>query len=294
MRIGYFADGPWAHKAFEKINADPKFNIAFICPRYDKKDPVLEELSKQNDIDFLVSKNVNSKEFLEKIDSYKCDILVSMSFNQIFKNEIINLTPQKLINCHAGKLPFYRGRNVLNWVLINDELEFGITVHYVDRGIDTGDIIKQRTYEISDNDDYGTLLHRAYSGCAEVLYDSLKDIKNNKVKSIPQEMIHPVGMYYGMRKAGDEVINWNDTSRKIFNFIRAITSPGPCATTYLDGTEVKVIKVTEVKKSPVYIGIPGQVVGKNKQGLIVKTKDKILIITEYSSEVKIRVGDRFE
>jgi methionyl-tRNA formyltransferase len=64
-----------------------------------------------------------------------------MSFNQIFKSEIINLPRLKTINCHAGKLPFYRSRNILNWVLINDEKEFGITVHYVDEGIDTGDII---------------------------------------------------------------------------------------------------------------------------------------------------------
>ena len=64
-----------------------------------------------------------------------------MSFNQILKKKIINLPHLKTINCHAGKLPFYRGRNVLNRVLINDENEFGITIHYIDEGIDTGDIV---------------------------------------------------------------------------------------------------------------------------------------------------------
>ena len=73
-----------------------------------------------------------------------------MSFNQIFRKDIINLTPIGIINCHAGKLPFYRGRNILNWVLINDEKEFGITVHFVDEGIDTGDIILQKTFPITD------------------------------------------------------------------------------------------------------------------------------------------------
>ena len=62
------------------------------------------------------------------------------------------------INCHAGKLPFYRGRNVLNWAIINGESEFGITVHFIDDGIDTGDIIKQKTYPISLNDDYKSIL----------------------------------------------------------------------------------------------------------------------------------------
>ena len=49
-------------------------------------------------------------------------------------------------------LPFYRGRNILNWVLINDESEFGITVHHVDEGIDTGDIIIQKAFPISEKD----------------------------------------------------------------------------------------------------------------------------------------------
>ena len=96
-----------------------------------------------------------------------------MSFNQIFKNNLINLPPLKIINCHAGKLPFYRGRNVLNWVLINDENEFGITVHFIDEGIDTGDIILQKTFKIDDTDDYQTLLSRAYKECGSILYDSI-------------------------------------------------------------------------------------------------------------------------
>lgn len=68
-----------------------------------------------------------------------------------------------MINCHAGKSPLYRGRNILNRALINDEKEFGITVHYVDEGIDTGDIILQRVYEITDEENYATLLDRAHT-----------------------------------------------------------------------------------------------------------------------------------
>ena len=63
-----------------------------------------------------------------------------MSFNQIFDKELINIPPLGTINCHASKLPFYIGRINLNWILINDEKEFGITLHYVD----TGDIILQK------------------------------------------------------------------------------------------------------------------------------------------------------
>ena len=89
-----------------------------------------------------------------------------MSFNQIFDKELINIPPLGTINCHASKLPFYIGRINLNWILINDEKEFGITLHY----LDTGDIILQKTYSISDHDNYKTLLGLSFKECPVVLY----------------------------------------------------------------------------------------------------------------------------
>lgn len=172
MKIGYFGGGPWSHEAFKRIQEDDSIEIAFVTVRFDQRDSVLISLASQNQIPVEISKNINSDEFLERISKYKADLFVSMSFNQIFKNRTFNYPLLKTINCHAGKLPFYRGRNILNWALINNEKEFGITVHYIDEGIDTGDIILQRTYPIADADDYGTLLNTAYIGCAEALYGS--------------------------------------------------------------------------------------------------------------------------
>ena len=163
LKIGYFADGPWSHNAFLKIINDQRFEIKFITPRIDSKDKTLLNFCHRYKIEYLKLDNVNSKLSLEKISSYNCDLLVSMSFNQIFRKDIINITPIGIINCHAGKLPFYRGRNILNWALINDEKEFGITVHFVDEGIDTGDIILQKTYPITEKDSYKPLLDISYS-----------------------------------------------------------------------------------------------------------------------------------
>ena len=214
LKIGYFADGPWSHNAFEKIVHDDRFDIRFIVPRTDTLDVTLFNFSKKYNIDYFKLKNVNSITSINKISDYDCDVLVSMSFNQIFRKEIINLTRIGIINCHAGKLPFYRGRNILNWVLINDEKEFGITVHFVDEGIDTGDIILQETFPITDKDNYRTLLDISYSSCANILYKSLVQVFEGKSKRIVQKSIHPVGFYCGMRGEGDEIIDWNNTSRE--------------------------------------------------------------------------------
>lgn len=292
MVIGYFADGPWAHQAFEKIIQDETIQIAFICARYDKRDSLLQELGKKYGIDVLDTPNVNSPEFIHKIQEYKADLFVSMSFNQIFKSEIMNLPLLKTINCHAGKLPYYRGRNVLNWALINDEKEFGITVHYVDEGIDTGDIILQKTYEITDEDSYATLLERAYEGCAEVLYEAMKMVQYGKAQAVKQTTIDPIGMYCGMRREGDEILDWNQTSREIFNFVRALCFPGPQALSFLNQRPIKINRVKLVDGAHTYKGIPGQVIGRGKEGFYIKTSDSMIEMAEYSYEGKIKIGDR--
>ena len=290
LKIGYFADGPWSHNAFEKIVNDDRFVIRFIVPRNDTKDATLFNFSKKYNIDYLKFENVNSEESLKVIKDYGCELLVSMSFNQIFRKEIIDLTRIGIINCHAGKLPFYRGRNILNWVLINDEKEFGITVHFVDEGIDTGDIILQETFSITDKDNYSTLLDISYTSCANILYKSLVQIFEGQYKRIVQKSIHPAGFYCGMRGEGDEIINWNNTSRDIFNFIRSICKPGPVARTYNNNKEVKINNSNYIKDAPVYIGTVGQVLSKTENGFLIKTKDSFIEI--FNIEGKLRVGDK--
>jgi len=266
----------------------------FICVRFDTEDAVLKEYCKEYGIDYLKDKNINSEEFMTKIEKYKCDLFVSMSFNQIFKKEIINIPKYKIINCHAGKLPFYRGRNILNWVLINDEKEFGITAHYVDEGIDTGDIILQESHPITDKDDYSTLLLKAYSDCAEILYKAILLFKKGKVKGIQQKDIHPVGFYCSQRKNGDESISWNKTSREIFNFIRGICKPSPMARSIINGKEMLINKAHMVDNSPVYKDVVGSIVGKDENMFYVKTKDSCIKIIEYTFDGGIKIGDRFD
>lgn len=294
MKIGYLGDGPWAHEAFNRIIEDSSIEIKFVMVRFESRDSVLMELAAQNSIPVELSKNINSEEFIEKVKEYDVDLLVSMSFNQIFKSQLINLPRYKTINCHAGKLPFYRGRNILNWVLINDEKEFGITVHYVDEGIDTGDIILQETYPITDEDDYSTLLSRAYTGCADILYKAIKLIQNNQVEPIKQYTIDPIGMYCGMRQAGDEILDWNQTSREIFNFVRALCKPGPQATSWIDKKIIKINKVRMIPESCKYKNTVGQVVGKTKDGFLVKTKDTIVEVVDYVYDGKVKIGERLQ
>lgn len=294
LKIGYFADGPWSHQALAKLLSDETLQVGFICARNDTPDPVLRAKAAEKALDFITHPKINSAEFLDRMRGYECDLFVSMSFNQIFRNVLINLPPLKTINCHAGKLPFYRGRNILNWVLINDEKEFGITVHYVDEGIDTGDIIIQRCYRITDEDDYSTLLERAYDGCATNLYVAIKFIQKNNVTPIAQKNIHPRGFYCSERREGDERLDWNQKSRDIFNFVRAICRPGPAARTFLSDKEIQINRVQYLPDAPNYKGIAGVVVGVESDVFFVKTLDSYIKVTEWSGCTRPRIGDRLK
>ena len=294
LNIGYFADGPWSHLAFQKLIKDKDIKISFICARSDTKDLTLRNYCSDFGIDYLKHENINSKEFIKCVSKYKCNLFVSMSFNQIFKSEIINLPSLKTINCHAGKLPFYRGRNILNWALINDEKDFGVTVMFIDEGIDTGDIILQEIFQIDDSDNYSTLLQVAYLECANVLYSAINLIKNQSYSLIKQKDIHPLGFYCSKRELGDEILDWNQTSRDLFNFIRAICKPGPMSRSYISGKEIKINKAEMVKNASKYKSTVGLILEKIDDDFYVKTSDSFIRITEYEFFRKLKVGDKLE
>ncbi len=290
LNIGYFADGKWSHESLNLFLRNPNLNVSFICPRYSFPDQYLEKVSIENDIDLIKDSNINNPKFIEKIFSYDCDLFVSMSFDQIFKKEILSLPILGTINCHASKLPFYRGRNILNWVLINDEKEFGITVHYVDEDIDTGPIILQKTFSITDDDNYKSLLEISFKQCPLILYEAVKLILENRVQVIPQDNLSKEGFYCQKRGPGDEIIDWNSNTRKLFNFIRAISSPGPCATSYIGKEEIK-LKSANIEKSRGFSEYKaGHIVFVNNKFFIVKTVDGLLRVTEWESKIKLKVG----
>ena len=294
LSIGFFGDGSWSHDALDRILADETIVVNFVCARDDNPDNTLRSISEKHGIDFFTHPKINSLEFYDLVAPYMCDLFVSMSFNQIFRSKLLDLPRLKAINCHAGKLPFYRGRNVLNWVLINGENEFGITVHYMDEGIDTGDIILQRIFEITETDNYAKLLVKAYKECGAILYDSIKLVQAGNVNIIRQSDLDPIGSYCITRIQGDEILNWNLTSWEIFNFVRAICDPGPQARTRLSGNEIKINKVELLLHATNFKGIPGSIIGIQQDGFLVKTLDNLVRVTEWTGVELPKIGDRFK
>ena len=106
LRIGYFADGPWAHGALELLHNDPRMQVAFICARHGRPDEYLREKASEAQVDFLVEKNVNSESFVSRLRGYGADLFVSMSFDQILRRPLYTLPRLGTINCHAESSRF--------------------------------------------------------------------------------------------------------------------------------------------------------------------------------------------
>ena len=118
--------------------------------------------------------------------------------------------------------------------------------------------------------------------------------KKKHVKAQKQMELHPEGSYFTKRKMGDEILNWDQTSREIFNFVRAICKPGPMARAFIKKKEMKINKIELIENAQNYKCIVGAILNTSNNSLIVKTKDNFIKVTEFEFDTKIKVGDRFD
>ena len=291
-KIGFFGDGIWAEKTLNKLLKIKNYKISFICLRFSNPDKNLIKIAKKNKIKVLVKKNINLKKNFIEIKKFNCELLVSMSYDQIFGNDFVDNYKKKILNCHAGDLPFYRGRSVLNWVLVKDEKYFGITVHFVDKKIDTGNIILKEKFPIKDKDNFKTLLNKASVNCSKLLLKATKLVLEKKNISYKQSIISQKGSYFRKRGRGDELIKWNKTSREIFSLIRGICKPSVVARGFI-GRKLILINKSSSKFPNIKTNNKiGTVITRKKNYFIVKTLDSNIRITEWLGSVE--KGDRFK
>ena len=169
-------------------------------------------LKKYNIPEIKIHSSINSKESCETISSYKPDLLVSILGNQIFKKSIINLAPKGCLNLHSALLPKYRGLMPSFWVLKNNESHTGVSVFYVDEGIDSGEIIVQKKIEIN-NLSQRELIKKSKKIGMEAIADSVELIQKNKVKIIKN---NDAEMTYYSFPTRDDVLIFKKLGKRFF------------------------------------------------------------------------------
>lgn len=223
------------------------------------------------------------KEEYEKIISLNPDIIITCAYGQILPEEILNYPKYGCINIHGSLLPKLRGGAPIHHAIINGDKKTGITIMYMSKSMDSGDIISQESIDISDDDNLDILYEKmSYLG-ANLLIKTLPNIINGTNQRIKQDNDN-VTFGYNITKE-EEKIDFSKNSKDVYNQIRGLSSV-PGAYCLLNGKRLKVYQseITSKKSTSQY----GEIVGIDKTGIYVETKDFVIKLIDIKLEGKKR------
>ena len=227
-------------------------------------------------LDFIEYDELDELALVEKIKSLDVDAAVVCSFNYKIPRVLLDSVKDGFINVHPSLLPKYRGGNPYSRVIINGETETGVTIHFMDEGFDTGDIIAQKPYHIHSKATMGTIFNELNVIGIELL---LQVLQMYEVQPLPR-IEQPRGDFVSGKGLQDKdlYINYNKTAEEIERFIRAL-NPFILASTTFRGNMMKIMKA-EVASDAFCVPHPAGTVAKieddkffiaTSKGLIVPT-----------------------
>lgn len=229
------------------------------------------------------------KEDYEYILNKKPDIIITCAYGVIVPKVVLDYPSYGCINVHASLLPKYRGASPIVSSILNGEEETGITIMYMDEGIDTGNIIMSRSIKIENDDNSLSLSNKLSELGANLLIDTLPKIFEGENFDIPQD--NEEATYVGVLSRKDEYIDFNKDVESIRNQVRAF-SPEPYAFAIIDDIEYKISEV-EVKLCETNeIGIISEV---NKDSFGINASNGIVYIKRFkpSGKKEMSVKDFF-
>ena len=173
----------------------------------------------------------------EDILNAKPDVIITCAYGQIVSKEILDIPKYGCINIHASLLPKYRGGAPIHYALINGEEETGVTLMYMDEGMDTGDMLVSERIKIEDNDNIEILSDKLSVLGSKMIVNYLEDIINGKIVGVKQD--NDKATFARIIKRSDEHLDFNVSNRDVYNKFRAL-SPNPLPDFIMDDTEFKI------------------------------------------------------
>lgn len=230
---------------------------------------------------------LDEPQLIDKIKALDVDIAVVCSFNYKIPKVLLNSTKDGFINVHPSMLPKYRGGNPYSRVIINGETETGVTIHYMDDGFDSGDIIAQKAYPIHSKATMGTIFNELNFLGIELL---LKVLQAYEVQELPR-IKQPEGTFIsGKSLSDDEIfINYNKSAEEIERFIRAL-NPFILASTSFRGNLMKIMRA-EVASDAFSIPHPAGTVSKIEDDKFFIATSKGLLVPTVLQFGSFFIGD---
>lgn len=288
MKIVYMGTPEFAVNPLKEL--DENYDVIMVVTQPDKevgrkKEIRYSEVKKyalDHDIEVFQPEKIRTD--YQRIIDANPDVIITCAYGQIIPKELLEFPKYKCINIHASLLPKLRGGAPIHWSIINGDSKTGITIMYMNEKMDEGDILYQEEVEILDTDNVETLHDKLSDLGSKMIIDFIPRLETGDFTPVKQNNEEATYGYNVTRE--DEHIDFNKTSREIFNQIRGL-NPWPVAYTTLDG---KVFKVYSSKISNSKVtGSVGEITNIYSDGIGVKTNDGEIIITEIKEEGKNRI-----
>ena len=243
--------------------------------------PVKKTVTTAN-VQVLQPPRIKDPQAIEEIRALTPDVIVVMAYGQILPRDVLEIPKIVSLNLHASLLPRWRGAAPIQAAIAAGDRQIGITVMYMDEGLDTGDILLQRTIDILPDDTGGSLQNRLAQIAPEALLESLRMLKKNSAPRIPQDNAQATSAPKLKREHGR--IDWSELAEAIERKIRAF-NPWPGAFMEIGGRNLKIFSASVVNLG----GEPGEIL-KSENELVIAAGKGALLLGEVQLEGKRKMS----
>lgn len=231
------------------------------------------------------------KEDYQAVADLKPDLIITAAYGQIVPQAVLDIPRLGCINVHASLLPLYRGGAPVHQAIIDGQEKTGVTIMYMVKKMDAGDMIAQKETPILEEDTVGILYDRLSDLGAKLLKETLPDILKGINQRIPQD--ENLVTYAPTLSREDERLDWNMSARQVYNKVRG-TNPWPGSYTTYQGKTVKIWagQVHQCENAMKHHAHQdnGTIVKIFKDAIGVKVNDGVYLITELQLEGKKRMS----
>lgn len=218
------------------------------------------------------------EEYVEKIKEFNPDCIVVAAYGKILPKSVLDIPKYGCVNVHGSLLPKYRGAGPIQWAVLNDEAETGITTMLMGEGLDTGDMLLKKATPIGENETAAELFDRLADMGAELLVETLDALEQGNV--IPEKQKEEFATYAPMLSKDMCNLDFSDPVRKVHKQICGL-SDWPCAVTKLNGKRLKIYK-SEIVSNKASGKANGEIV--NAKDFSVACSDGVIRFTEIQAE----------
>lgn len=244
----------------------------------------VKEVALENNIEVLQPQKASEPEFIEKLKELNPELIVVIAYGQILKKELLEIPEKGCVNVHVSLLPKLRGAAPINWTIINGDSKTGVTTMFMDEGLDTGDIIMSKEFQLDDEITAGELHDWMMVEGAELLSQTVKAIESGNYTRTKQN--DEESTYAPMMDRNLGHVDFSKSAREIHNLVRG-TVPWPGAWCESDYGKIKIWKTKVIKRDHSHEA--GKVLKVDKEGIEVACGEDILLIIDIQMPNKRRM-----